>query len=80
MVGNAYLPKFGHSEMYAMNLVAENISTNAASSIFLATVVIPIMFITIAYRAPLWKVMVYLTPEKSRNLVGEMAIFEKVDF
>lgn len=53
MVGNAYLPKFGHSEMYEMNLVAENISTNAASSIFLATVVIPIMFITIVYRAPL---------------------------
>lgn len=27
MVGNTYLPTFGHLEIYAMNLVAENIST-----------------------------------------------------
>lgn len=29
MVGNTFLPTFGHLEFYAMNLVAENISTRS---------------------------------------------------
>ena len=28
MVGNTYLPEFGHLKFYAMNLIPENISTN----------------------------------------------------